>query len=83
MSHDRSTAATVAGRDLDDFLVDPNFQGAFVGGPPLMTHEQARQIIENPAKIQERALAALRQLAEEAEDETVDACEGASLHPED
>jgi len=74
--------ATVAGRDLDDFLVDPNFQGVFVGGPPLMTHEQARQIIENPAEVQKRALAALRRLAQEVEEEAAPAREEAVVYAE-
>lgn len=72
MDDERSNGSsnTIAGRELDDFLVDPNFSGAFVGGPPLMTREQARQIIEDPVKIQERALAAVRRMREEAEAES-------------
>lgn len=71
--HSIRSENTIAGRDLDDFLVDPNFKGAFVGGPPLMTIDQAREIIKNPEAVQKRALAALRRIAEEAKKESTKA----------
>lgn len=80
--HNNGSPATIAGRTLDDFLVDPNFQGAFVGGPPLMTHKQARQIIEHPEEVQQKALAALRRLAEEMGEEGVEALEEAGIFAE-
>ena len=53
---------TLAGRDLAAFRKDPNFTGAFVGGPPLMSATQVRRILEEPQKVDREAAATLRKI---------------------
>jgi len=50
--------------DLARILLDPDPQGCFVGGPPLLSEEELQDMIENPAKMQEEAA---KKLEEEIE----------------
>ncbi len=52
----------LADRDLTEFLIDPNFSGAFVGGPPLLTATEAKRMIEQPEEVERQAIEALKKI---------------------
>jgi len=39
-------------RERDAYPVDPNFAGAFAGGPPLLSEEEARRLLEQPEQVE-------------------------------
>ena len=38
-------------RARKEYPPDPNFSGAFAGGPPLMSEEEAKRLIDNPKAV--------------------------------
>lgn len=53
---------TIAGRSLAAFRRDPNFTGAFVGGPPLLTAEEVQRLVDDREAIAEEAAALVERL---------------------
>lgn len=46
---------TIAGRSLAAFRRDPNFTGAFVGGPPLLSADEVQNLVDNREEIAKQA----------------------------
>lgn len=42
---------------LRAFASDSNFQGAFVGGPPLLSSVEVQRILDEPGRLRQSALA--------------------------
>jgi hypothetical protein len=57
-------------RPRKEYPADPNFAGAFAGGPPLLTAEEAKRLIDDPEgverEIRERWQKILQKRAAEA-----------------
>lgn len=50
--------------DLEGLPRDPNFHGAFAGGPPILSQDEARRLFENPEDFDRQAREALRRARE-------------------
>jgi len=46
---------------LEEGSKDPNFRGAFAGGPPILPQKAAKKLFEDPAEFERRAREALAQ----------------------
>lgn len=57
--------------DLDELPRDPNPHGAFAGGPPILSPEEARRLFEDPEDFERRAREALKKARQRFEAETV------------
>ncbi len=52
--------------EAEDLPHDPNIHGAFAGGPPILSEEEARNLLNNPEEFERRAREALRRARERA-----------------
>lgn len=59
----------IAGRPLTAFRRDPNFSGAFVGGPPLLTPKQVKYLLENREQIERESNEIIADIRRELEKE--------------
>lgn len=64
---EKKKKSEVSAKDPREALVDPNFSGAFVGGPPLLSREDLDKIIHDPDSLYDEALANLRKFVDAAE----------------
>jgi|GEM_PF-2931390 len=46
--------------DLEGLPRDPNFHGAFAGGPPILSQDEARRLFEDPEAFDRQAREVLR-----------------------
>jgi hypothetical protein len=58
---------TIAGRSLAAFRRDPNFTGAFVGGPPLLSADEVQNLVDNREEIAKKAAELVARLRKEAQ----------------
>lgn len=65
-------------RKRQAYPVDPNFSGAFAGGPPLLSEEEARRLTEEPEAVQREADERWQRMLREM----LDAAQGVSSTPE-
>ena len=45
-----SLVETLSDRSYEEYKRDPNINGAFVGGPPLLSAAQMRELLQAPSK---------------------------------
>ena len=63
-----SLSKALKDRSYAEFLRDPNFTGAFVGGPPLLSTEQMEKVLDTSNDFEERARKALERIKKRYED---------------